>query len=75
MSENARQWLSLNNFYRGKPLKDFEKKVAVITGGANGLGRAFAEKAATLKMKLVLGDIRQEPLQQAVAALNDEVLR
>ena len=69
MSENARQWLSLNNFYRGKPLKDFEKKVAVITGGANGLGRAFAEKAATLKMKLVLGDIREEPLQQAVAEL------
>ena len=50
-------------------MKDFEKKVAVITGGANGLGRAFAEKAATLKMKLVLGDIREEPLQQAVAEL------
>jgi len=50
-------------------LKDFENKVAVITGGASGLGRAFADKAATLKMKLVLGDIREEPLQQAVAEL------
>ena len=50
-------------------MKDFNKKVAVITGGASGLGRAFADKAAALKMKLVLGDIRAEPLQQAVAEL------
>ena len=41
----------------------------MITGGASGLGRAFADKAATLKMKLVLGDIRDEPLQQAVTEL------
>ncbi len=50
-------------------MKDFENKVAVITGGASGLGRAFADKAASLKMKLVLGDIREEPLQQAVTEL------
>ena len=50
-------------------MRDFENKVAVITGGASGLGRAFADKAAALKMKLVLGDIREEPLQQAVAEL------
>ena len=50
-------------------MRDFENKVAVITGGASGLGRAFADKAAALKMKLVLGDIREEPLQLAVAEL------
>ncbi len=50
-------------------LKYFDNKVAVITGGASGLGRAFADKAASLKMKLVLGDIRDAPLQQAVAEL------
>ena len=50
-------------------MKDFANKVAVITGGASGLGRAFADKAATLKMKLVLGDIRDEPLRQAAAEL------
>ena len=50
-------------------MKDFENKVAVITGGASGLGRAFADKAASLKMKLVLGDIREEPLRQAVTEL------
>ena len=53
----------------GVELKNFENRVAVITGGASGLGRAFADKAAALKMKLVLGDIRDVPLQQAVTEL------
>ena len=57
---------------QGKALKEFKNKVAVITGGASGLGRAFANKAATLKMKLVLGDIRGEPLQQAAAELKSQ---
>ncbi len=56
----------------GDALKNFEKKVAVITGGASGLGRAFADKATTLKMKLVLGDIREGPLQQAVEELKSQ---
>ena len=50
-------------------MKNFESKVAVITGAGSGLGRAFADKAATLKMKLVLADIRDEPLQQAASEL------
>jgi NAD(P)-dependent dehydrogenase (short-subunit alcohol dehydrogenase family) len=56
-------------YHLGDAVKDFENKVAVITGGASGLGRAFADKAAALNMKLVLGDIRDEPLQQSVAEL------
>ena len=64
-----RQYSCLINLFREKTLKDFENKVAVITGGASGLGRAFADKAAALNMKLVLGDIREEPLQQAVTEL------
>ena len=50
-------------------MKDFKNKVAVITGAANGLGRAFADKAASLKMRIVLADIRDTPLQYAMAEL------
>jgi NAD(P)-dependent dehydrogenase (short-subunit alcohol dehydrogenase family) len=50
-------------------LKTFDQKVAVITGAASGLGRAFADKAAALNMKLVLADVRDAPLQQTLQEL------
>jgi NAD(P)-dependent dehydrogenase (short-subunit alcohol dehydrogenase family) len=49
-------------------LKTFENRVAVITGGAGGLGKAFADKAATLNMKLVLGDIDATALAKTADA-------
>jgi NAD(P)-dependent dehydrogenase (short-subunit alcohol dehydrogenase family) len=48
---------------------EFAGKVAVITGAASGFGRAFAEKGASLGMKLVLADVNPEALLQAVDAL------
>ena len=48
-------------------MKTFENRVAVITGAASGLGRAFADQAAALKMKLVLADLRDDALQATVA--------
>lgn len=47
----------------------FDGRVAVITGAASGFGRAFAQKAATLGMKLVLADVDQSQLDETVAAL------
>ncbi len=47
----------------------FEGKVAVITGAASGFGQAFAEKGASLGMKLVLADIDATALAQTVDAL------
>ena len=50
-------------------MKNFKDKVAVITGGASGLGREFANRAAELGMHLVLADVQQDALDQAKAEL------
>ncbi|NPT39428.1 SDR family oxidoreductase [Paraburkholderia xenovorans] len=47
----------------------FAGKVAVITGAASGFGRAFAQKGASLGMKLVLADVNPGALAQTVEAL------
>lgn len=46
-------------------MKSFDGKVAVITGGAGGLGRAFAERARQSGMSLVLSDIDAAALEAA----------
>jgi len=48
---------------------EFAGKVAVITGAASGFGRAFAQKGASLGMKLVLADVNRDALAQTVDAL------
>jgi NAD(P)-dependent dehydrogenase (short-subunit alcohol dehydrogenase family) len=50
-------------------MKDVGGKVAVITGGASGIGRAVAEKAAAEGMKVVLADIEEVALKEAERAL------
>jgi NAD(P)-dependent dehydrogenase (short-subunit alcohol dehydrogenase family) len=45
-------------------MKDFRDKVAVITGGASGLGLAMARRFAAEGMKLVLADIEEESLRR-----------
>jgi NAD(P)-dependent dehydrogenase (short-subunit alcohol dehydrogenase family) len=50
-------------------MQDFEGKVAVVTGAASGMGRAFAERFAQEGMKVVLADIEEAPLEHAVTEL------
>lgn len=50
-------------------MKEFAGKVAVVTGGASGIGRAMAGRFAAEGMKLVLADIEQAALDRAVAEL------
>ncbi|TFW27104.1 SDR family oxidoreductase [Duganella callida] len=50
-------------------MKTFRDKVAVITGGASGLGRQFANVAAREGMRLVLADVQQDALEQALTEL------
>ncbi len=45
-------------------MKDFKDKVAVITGGASGLGLAMARRFAAEGMKLVLADVEEEALRK-----------
>jgi NAD(P)-dependent dehydrogenase (short-subunit alcohol dehydrogenase family) len=50
-------------------MKTFRDKVVVITGGASGLGREFANVAAREGMKLVLADVQRDALDRAVDEL------
>lgn len=50
-------------------MKDYKDKVAVITGGASGIGFSVAEQAAQRGMKVVLADIEQGALDSAKAQL------
>ncbi len=47
-------------------MKDFAGRVAVITGAGSGFGREFARIAAREGMKLMLADVQQDALDEAV---------
>lgn len=53
-------------------MKQFEGKVAVITGGASGFGKEFARIGAQLGMKLVLADVQEDALDATVAELKSQ---
>lgn len=50
-------------------MKDFPGKVAVITGGASGLGRAMADRFAREGMSIVLADVEPNALAKAEAEM------
>jgi NAD(P)-dependent dehydrogenase (short-subunit alcohol dehydrogenase family) len=50
---------------RSDKVKEFRDKIAVVTGGASGIGRAMAERFAAEGMKVVLADIERESLSRA----------
>ncbi|MFZ4758251.1 MAG: SDR family oxidoreductase [Burkholderiaceae bacterium] len=53
-------------------MKDFEGRVAVITGAGSGFGREFARIGASLGMKLALADIQADALAATVAELEGQ---
>jgi NAD(P)-dependent dehydrogenase (short-subunit alcohol dehydrogenase family) len=53
-------------------MHDFEGKVAVVTGAASGMGRAYADRCAAEGMKVVLADISEEELETAVRELHQQ---
>ncbi|HEY3833855.1 MAG TPA: SDR family NAD(P)-dependent oxidoreductase [Acidimicrobiia bacterium] len=50
-------------------MKVFEGRVAVVTGGASGIGLALAHRFGRAGMKVVLGDVEAPALERAVAEL------
>jgi NAD(P)-dependent dehydrogenase (short-subunit alcohol dehydrogenase family) len=50
-------------------MKDFEGKVAVVTGGASGMGLGMATRFAEQGMKVVLADVEEPALNEAVTRL------
>ena len=55
-------------------MQDFEGKVAVVTGAASGMGRAFAERFAEEGMKVVLSDVEEPALEATVVELRQREL-
>jgi NAD(P)-dependent dehydrogenase (short-subunit alcohol dehydrogenase family) len=53
-------------------MKEFAGKVVVITGGASGLGREFANTAFARGMKIVLADVEGNTLEQAATELRGQ---
>ena len=56
-------------------MQNFEGKTAVITGAASGIGLALAERAAAARMNVVLADIEEAALEQAVKRIEERQVR
>ena len=55
-------------------MKDFNGKLAVVTGGASGVGFAIGEALAKQGAKVILTDVEVESLQKSTAMLTDQSL-
>jgi NAD(P)-dependent dehydrogenase (short-subunit alcohol dehydrogenase family) len=55
-------------------MKNFEGRVAVVTGGASGIGKALAKAFLGEGMKVVLADVEEPALKAAAEELGGDVI-
>ncbi len=55
-------------------MKDFNGKLAIVTGGASGVGFAIGEALAKEGAKVILTDVEQESLEASTATLVEQSL-
>ena len=54
-------------------IDNFSGKVAVITGGGSGIGKATAIALSERGVKIVIGDISEKSGEEAVKEINDKL--
>jgi NAD(P)-dependent dehydrogenase (short-subunit alcohol dehydrogenase family) len=54
-------------------MKDFRGRVAVVTGGASGVGKALAKAFLGEEMKVVIADVEETALKAAAEELGGEI--
>ena len=47
-------------------MQDFSNKVAVVTGGASGIGKSLVKELLTAGARVVIGDVEQEALDKVL---------
>ena len=52
-------------------MQDFTGKVAVVTGGASGIGRSLVKELLAAGAKVVIGDVEQGALDRVLAEFSD----
>ncbi|MHA7837708.1 MAG: SDR family NAD(P)-dependent oxidoreductase, partial [bacterium] len=55
-------------------MKDLQDRVAVVTGGASGIGKALAKAFLAEGMKVVIADVEAPALEKATQELGGSVM-
>src|SRR3990172_4000247 len=53
-------------------MKEFKDRVAVVTGGASGIGRGMADRFGAEGMRVALADVEEEALQRAEGEMREK---